>query len=184
MSVHEPGKGTTFRTVEEIEAIFKQLEETGGDASISAILRIMDQQTHYQRPFSWAWASVISFVGIGLICSVISPMAPFMFREYLWGIGVGAFLIAAVAWFYARRDRPIIEQEESESAVIENMALDSLVRIAKARKYSGARIEPKKAALLRQALERTRRNDEALMLLLSFDKPSAHDLKYQQMPDL
>ena len=184
MSAHESGKASSFKSVEEIDAIFKQLEDTGGDISISAILRIMDQQTHYQRPFSWAMSSMVSFIGIGVLCCVLTPFVPPFFREWAWGAGLFCFFVAAVAAIYARRDRPMIDKEEQESLVIENMALDSLVRIVKAKKYSGARLDPLKASSLRRALERTRRQDEALMLLLSFDKPSAHDLKYAKMPDL
>ena len=184
MSVHESGKGSNFKTVEELEVLFKELEEAGGDASINAILRILDQQVHYQRPFSWAISSAVSFAGISILCFVGSAYAPLVLDDYLWGIGLIAALVAVVSGVYIRRDRPKISQEEAEALHLQNFALDCLVEIVKTRRCSQSRLDAVKLSTLRFAMERTHRDDRYLAMLLTFENPSAREIKYAQMPDL
>jgi len=37
---------------------------------------------------------------------------------------------------------------------------------------------------MRFAMERTHRDDRYLLMLLTFEKPSAREIKYAQMPDI
>jgi hypothetical protein len=184
MSGHESGRFSSYKSVEDLENLFKELEETGGDASIYAILRILDEQVHYQRPFSWATSSAVSFAGIGILCAVASAFAPMALDMYIWGVGLVALFVAAVAGFVAWREKPKISKEEAEALHLQNFALDCLVKIVKTRRCTQSRLDPVKLATLRRAVEQTRRTDTELAMLLTFDKPSARDIKYQQMPDV
>ncbi len=184
MSVHESGKTSNYKTVEELKVLFKELEETGGDASINAILRILDQQVHFQRPFSWAISSAVSFAGIATLCFVGSEFAPLTLDEYLWGIGVFAALVAIVSGIYIWRSKPEISKEEAEALQLQSFALDCLVEIIKTNRCTQSRLDPVKLSTLRFAMERTHREDRHLVMLLTFEKPSAREMKYAQMPDV